>query len=179
MIIGLSGYARSGKDEVAKILVNKYGYTRVAFADSIRDFLLRVNPILENGKRLNESVKEFGWDITKSQTETRRLMQETGVVAREMFSEDFWIAQALKKIGFQDRVVISDVRFKNEMYAIRQLEGKTFRVIRTGVGPINSHVSENDLDGAYFDAYIPNEGTLEDLEAYVTNLMKPHANQII
>lgn len=179
MIIGLAGYARSGKDEVAKILVRDYGYTRLAFADSIRDFVLRVNPILENGKRIGEVVKEFGWDIAKSNTETRRLLQETGVVARELFGQDFWVEQLLKKIGFEQRVVISDVRFKNEMSIIRQMEGKVFRVVRTGVGPVNSHISEKDIDNSYFEGHITNDGTLQDLEECVHNFMRPYAHKVI
>ena len=39
VIIGLSGYAQSGKDTVANILVQHYGYKRVAFADKIRECL--------------------------------------------------------------------------------------------------------------------------------------------
>jgi len=39
MIIGLSGYASAGKDSVAQILVEKFGYKRMAFADAIRDIL--------------------------------------------------------------------------------------------------------------------------------------------
>lgn len=179
MIIGLAGYARSGKDEVAKILVKNYGYERVAFADSIKEFLLKVNPILENGKRLNEVTQEFGWDIAKAQSETRRLMQEVGVTARTLFGEDFWIGLALKKIGYNDRVVISDVRFRNEINAIHSLEGKVFRVMREGVGPINSHISEKDIDGAYVNGYIPNNGTLQELEEYVDNIMRPYAHKIV
>lgn len=179
MIIGLSGYARSGKDEVAKILVEKYGYKRMAFADPIREFVLKVNPILEDGHRIRELVEEFGWDVAKAKPETRRLLQETGVVARELFGQEFWVEQLIKHIGYETDIVIPDVRFKNEVSMIRQLEGKVFRVIRTGVKPVNAHVSETELDGAYFESYIPNEGTLEDLEAYVVNLMRPHANQIV
>jgi hypothetical protein len=47
VIIGLSGYARSGKDEAAKVLVEEYGFERVAFADKLRDFLYALNPIVE------------------------------------------------------------------------------------------------------------------------------------
>lgn len=46
MIIGLSGYARSGKDEAAKVLVNEFGYRRVAFADKLREFLYAQDPII-------------------------------------------------------------------------------------------------------------------------------------
>mgnify|MGYP006283771541 FL=1 len=43
MIIGLTGYAQSGKDTVASLLVEHYGYERVAFADKIRSFLYEMN----------------------------------------------------------------------------------------------------------------------------------------
>lgn len=179
MIIGLSGYARSGKDEVANILVNKFGFKRVAFADAIRSFVLKVNPILENGKRVNEMVNEFGWDITKAQTETRRLLQEIGVVGREMFGDDVWIKTAFKDLNlYTDNVVVSDVRFRNEASFVTKDQGRLWRVLREGVGPVNNHISETDLDDAYFNAYVPNNGTLEELEAYVTKLIGRDAHKI-
>ena len=180
MIIGLSGYARSGKDEVANILVKNFGFKRVAFADPIRSFLSCVNPILANGKRVNEMVREFGWGITKAQDETRRLLQEVGVIGREMFGEDIWVKTAFKDINlYTENVVVSDVRFKNEANFVMQDQGRLWRVIREGVGPVNNHISETDLDGAYFNAYIPNNGTLEELEAYVTRLIGRDAHKII
>ena len=36
MIIGLTGYKGSGKDTAASHLVEKYGFTRVAFADKLK-----------------------------------------------------------------------------------------------------------------------------------------------
>ena len=67
MIIGVSGYARSGKDTIAEVLIMNYGFKRLAFADNIRKAVKVLNPILENGKRVNEMVKEFGWEVTKAQ----------------------------------------------------------------------------------------------------------------
>ena len=179
MIIGLAGYARSGKDEVAKILVENYGFTRVAFADPIRQFLLRVNPILESGHRVGELVKEFNWNIAKSKDETRRLMQEIGVAAREMFGEDFWVNLAMEEAHFHENVVITDVRFKNEIASIHNMNGKIFRVMRDGVGPVNNHISETEIDTATVDGYIPNHETLEDLKEYVNQLMSSYANKVI
>ena len=46
MIIGLSGYAQVGKDTVAQILVEEYGYSRIGFADIIRNACYRLNPIV-------------------------------------------------------------------------------------------------------------------------------------
>ena len=44
MIIGLSGYAQSGKDSTAELLCLNYDYERRAFADPIRHAMMRLNP---------------------------------------------------------------------------------------------------------------------------------------
>ena len=63
MIIGLSGYAQSGKDTVAEILVEEYGYTRVAFADIIKQAVYLLDPIVNvSGMRLRYFVDQIGWD---------------------------------------------------------------------------------------------------------------------
>ena len=170
-IIGLSGYAQSGKDTVANKLINEYGYTRIGFADAIREFLLRINPILMDGRRLSGLVTEFGWEIAKAQDEVRRLLQETGTVARDMFGEYFWIGVALSKVGQNQKVVISDVRFSNEADVIKMLGGQVWRVSRPGVGPINTHISESDMDSYAVDHIIDNSGTIEDLYAEVQKLV--------
>lgn len=45
-IIGLSGFARSGKDEAARVLVEEHGFIQVAFADKLRDMLYALNPVV-------------------------------------------------------------------------------------------------------------------------------------
>lgn len=37
MIIGISGRARSGKDSIAAIMIKKFNFTRVSFADSLKE----------------------------------------------------------------------------------------------------------------------------------------------
>ena len=37
IIIGLMGYAKSGKDFITKTFIDDYGYKRVAFADNIKE----------------------------------------------------------------------------------------------------------------------------------------------
>ena len=46
MILGLAGYGGSGKDAVASYLVEHHQFTRVAFADPIKEMALRQNPTL-------------------------------------------------------------------------------------------------------------------------------------
>ena len=171
MIIGLSGYARSGKDEVAKILVEEYGYTRAAFADKIRELLLETNPQI-GGNRLQHLINTYGWEVAKSQPEVRHLLQSIGVGARKLLGDDIWIYQVLKDLHPSDKVVISDVRFINEAECIGARGGQLWRIKRNGVEAVNSHVSEHDMDGYPVDKILKNEGTLEELRTLVRSRME-------
>jgi dephospho-CoA kinase len=176
MIIGLSGYARSGKDEVAKILVEEYGYKRIAFADNIRKLLYATNPQV-GGNRLQFLVEDYGWDVAKSQPEVRHLLQSLGVAARNLFGKDFWVAQALSQVHFENNWVITDVRFTNEADRIKQYDNsQVWRIKRTGVEAVNSHVSEHDMDSYQVDMILKNEGTLEDLRTLVRKRMEISLN---
>lgn len=163
MIIGLTGYAQSGKDTVAKILVDNYGYTRIAFADKIREFLYETAP-----DYIKLLVDEVGWEKAKQNQAVRELLQNTGVGARTVFGEDFWIEQAVRKYKSLDNVVITDVRFTNEADYIKKYPGsQLWRVKRIGVNAVNAHVSETQLDGYPVDQIFVNNGTIADLEAMV------------
>lgn len=176
MIIGLMGYAQSGKDTVANILVENYGYTRVAFADKIRDFLYEINPIISvtanEPMYLRGRVGRDGWDTAKKSPEVRRLLQDLGVGARNLFSDMFWVQQALREVHFEGNYVITDVRFKNEAVSIKKYDNaELWRVKRPGVDAVNGHVSEHELEGYPVDQIIYNNGSLSDLEDLVKTRM--------
>jgi hypothetical protein len=176
-IIGLSGYARSGKDTVADILVRDHGFTRLSFAQPMRDALYALNPIVsidnsEKKIRVQDVISEYGWDGYKESfdgKEIRELMQRLGTeVGREMFGEAFWVMAAegimLNLLNEGKRVVFTDVRFPNEAAMIEEYNaGEVWRVRRPGVFPANSHASEAALDDYEFDRYIDNNGTINDL----------------
>jgi dephospho-CoA kinase len=167
MIIGLSGYARSGKDEVAKILVEDYGFTRLAFADKIRQLLLAIDPSL-GGPKLSTIVAEYGWDVAKSKSEVRTLLQHLGVAARNLIDEHIWVTTVLNQIEENDKnYVITDVRFENEATAIKLIDGEIWRIRRTHNVPVNNHISEHALDDYRFDQILKNEGSLDDLRELV------------
>lgn len=169
MIVGLSGYAQSGKDTAAEILCLNFYFTRKSFADPMRDALYRLNPIIStafanDGQRLADYVDELGWDEAKQLPEVRRLLQVFGTeVGRNMFGENFWIDQAFKQIEDNDRVVIADVRFPNEADAIKQRGGIVWRINRHNLSAVNSHKSEHAMDNYMFDHVIYNDGTIDDL----------------
>jgi len=177
MIIGLTGYAQSGKDTVANILVENYGYQRVAFADPIRDLLYATNPMLKEGYRVQGLVDVYGWDRVKvDYPEARRLLQDLGVGARKVFGEQFWVQQALKKVHFEGNYVITDVRYPNEASAIRKYDNaQIWRIKRSGINPVNTHVSETAMDGEKVEQIFMNNGTVDDLKVLIQTRMRAYA----
>lgn len=176
MIIGLTGYAQSGKDTIAKILVENYGYTRIAFADKIREFLYETNPMFDSvaGEPIfvRERVNRDGWEEAKKSPHIRRLLQTSGVAARKVFGENFWVQQALREVHFEGNYVITDVRFTNEADAIKKYDNaQIWRVKRLGVEAINTHESETQMDGYKADQLFSNSGSIEDLELLVKTRM--------
>jgi hypothetical protein len=173
-IIGLTGYAQSGKDTFASILVEKYGYSRIAFADKIRDFLYGINPMVGCSPTgyLQDLVNLVGWDKAKQEPQVRRLLQDLGISARDLISEDIWVTAALSSVSKDQRVVITDVRFENEAAMIKSMGGQLWRVKRSGVGPVNDHVSESEMDGYKVDQIFVNNGTLEELQDLITIRMR-------
>lgn len=172
MIIGLSGYARSGKDTVAELLVLNYGFKRMAFADGIREALVALNPILSDGHRLNELVDMYGWEVAKSKDEVRRLLQVMGTeVGRKLINEDVWVWLLFNKINTDERIVIPDVRFPNEARMIEQQGGDVWRINRHNHTAVNDHISEHAMDNHMFKRVVYNDGTLDDLADEVFMLM--------
>jgi hypothetical protein len=170
-IIGLSGYAQSGKDTAYDVLMN-FGYERFAFADTLRKALYALDPIaqvLKDGYayHVSELVDTDGWDGTKTNplTDVRRLLQRLGTeVGRNIIGENVWVDTTLNSIPDATRAVITDVRFPNEAKAIKELGGQVWRIERPGTGPANAHPSETALDDFPFDTTLFNDGTLEDFQ---------------
>ncbi len=169
-LIGLSGYARAGKDTAAQVL-NTDGWQRIAFADVLRDFLARLDPVIAdkgNGPmRLSQVLETWGWDGYKETIfsgEIRGLLQRLGTeCGRQVIGENVWVDAAFKDLDPDGRYAISDCRFLNEAEAVRSRGGKVIRIERPGIGPANSHASETSLDAYDFDAVIVNDDSHEVL----------------
>lgn len=167
-VLGLSGWARSGKDSVAEFLEERCGYLKMSFAQPMKDALVTLNPmvdVLDNRVNLKTALGGMDWDYLKSvSTEIRPLLQRLGTeVGRQMFGEDFWVEQAIKAIPDGAKVVFADVRFPNEAEAVKKLGGQVWRIERDGFGPANDHISEHALNKYDFDQRIYNDKDLETL----------------
>lgn len=193
-IIGLSGFIGSGKGAVSDYLVEHYDFTRLNFSDALKDVVATVfnwpRDMLEGDTPESRAWREIPdeyWSKRLDREMSPRLaLQLVGTESfRYVIHPDIWVAAVEKKILDNDYkgVVISDVRFINELEMIKRNEGSVIRVER-GILPDwyftalsdyknktslmsvhypNIHVSEYSLIGVEVDAYIKNNGTLEDL----------------
>ena len=176
MIIGLTGFARSGKDTVADILVRDYGFKRLAFADKLKELAEELNPVLDtkNGTiRLQDVLYASGhldWEHAKTVPAVRRYLQDLGTMCRQVIGEDVWVNAAHNSAWLPERTVFTDVRFYNESRFIKDNHhGLIARVNRPGVGPVNDHPSE--VQHIAPDFRIDNSGSINHLEKEVERLV--------
>lgn len=172
-LVALNGFAGSGKDSVAEILVRNRGYTRIALADPLRDAALRLDPYVAPNVRLSEAVAQYGWEQAKRDIyEVRVLLQRLGTeVVRELAGPDFWVELGLRRArATGTSVVVTDCRFHDEAIALYEAGATILRVTRPGTGALNAHASEAGIPDALVSGHIENSGSLDDLESTVNRL---------
>ena len=208
MIIGFDGFIGSGKDTAADYLVNFHGFRRDSFANTLKDAVSHVfgwdRTLLEGrtaeARSWREQVDEWWANRLDMPNLTPRLMlQLWGTeVCRSGFHDDIWIASLENKIRkTKDNIVISDVRFPNEIKAIHNAGGLVVRIKR-GVDPewyndavnmnagqsnmswmisksriekLNIHASETAWVGGNIDHTVYNDSTIDDLFAQIKDLL--------
>lgn len=182
MIVAFSGYARSGKDTAAAVLVEEGGWTRLAFADILRKCVLALDPWVypnnintDDPMLMSEVIKKWGWDGYKGSfysDDVRRLLQRMGTeVGRNILGDDIWVDATLRDCREGVNYVITDCRFPNEALAVKEINGRVFRITMPGLGPVNDHPSETSLDDWKFDGTIMNiQGRKEDFKEKVRRL---------
>ncbi|OKI71410.1 deoxynucleotide monophosphate kinase family protein [Streptomyces sp. MJM1172] len=176
--IAIIGRARSGKDSVGARLVQRYGYTRLAFADPLKDMALEINPVIPTVTgvhvRLAPLVEAVGWEYAKdTYPEVRRILQHVGQSVRDR-DPDYWI-RALTRTAVElegGPIVVTDVRYPNEAMALSRLGFRLVRVIRPALGDPSpdAHESETALDDQPIGVTIVNGSTLEELYAHADSI---------
>lgn len=168
----------AGKDTVANILFKELGFAHASLAAPMKDFVADVFGFsyaqVWGPSHCREIPNERG--VTP-----RRALQTLGTDWGRSLDEDVWIRRLLESADYLDRVVVSDVRFRNELRAIQDHpRGKLMLVERHVMHTIEpvQHQSERDLDAAFsagdltWDVEILNNGTLDALKANVLSAMR-------
>lgn len=177
MILGLTGYAGTGKDTLAKSLKLRHNFHRIAFADGVRNLAFELNPyIFELAMYLADAVHFYGWDAAKQYREVREFLQTLGHGARTHLGDDVWVmatrAPLIACLEEGKNVVFTDVRYPNEAAYVKSNGGKIVRIERPGIAAVNQHVTETNVDTMPIDATIVNDGTPTDLGRKATELVR-------
>lgn len=182
MVIGLySSTMASGKTTVADELVENYGFTIVRFADCLKSMMVTFFEQAGMSSGLAEKLvhdpelKEQQLPILGGKT-PRWAMQTLGTEwGRECISRRLWVEVTLNRVSAlleQGKpVVIDDMRFHEEIDALREIGAKTVRVYRPGKKAVNGHVSEGLLDQRVFSAELINNLHIRYIPAKVRKLM--------
>ena len=194
MIIGICGLIGCGKGTVGDILVDDYGFTKLSFADKLKDGVATVfnwdRAMLEGdtveSREWRETQDNF-WTRETGRTITPRLvLQEFGTdCMRHGFDDGIWVSlvkQELVKYPNKN-FVIPDVRFPNEANMIKSIHGEVWRVRRgqdpvwmrmyqdIGVEPKDVHESEWRWANVDFNNVIYNDLGIDELKSQVKGLL--------
>lgn len=82
-----------------------------------------------------------------------------------------WLDYLLRGVD-TDVLVVSDMRFPNEAFRIRQLGGKVVKIIRPSVPHTSDAADDPLLDYTEWDEIIVNDGSLKDLYTKAEDFVK-------
>ncbi len=176
-LIGVHGKARSGKDTIARVLVEEHGFVRMAFADPLKaaaSILFNWPPEIA----FSDEIKAYKSPLWNNLT-GREIFQKLGTEAmRGTFGDDFWIkrwACDYGRLRKKHSIVVSDVRTNIEADMIRGLGGLILHVERRGAGLTGLEAFHSSERGIIFnkgtDLHLHNNGTLEELEDEVHRIV--------
>ncbi len=177
-ILLLSGWAGSGKDAVAEILVREHQFRRVAFADALKQDAAKRTGIPLNDFHTaakNQPLQHHVPAFPTARTPRDIILQ----LALQMRAEnpDIYSDTVIAEMAESDgvRFVVADWRYKREYARIREMcpDAKPLRVriVRPGIVP-SADPSEHDLDFEPMDITLENNGSLEELKMTVAHLLE-------
>ena len=203
MIIGICGLIGSGKDTIADYLIKRHNFQKLSFADKLKDSVATMfdwDRSLLDGKtdqsrQWREEIDEYWSNETGEEITPRLVLQLFGTECmRNGFYDGIWVSLTKKKIldNPMQNFVIPDVRFPNEVTAIKNQGGQIVWVQRGRLpewynsaveanNGSNLHINEMKINkihasewawvGTEFDHVIENDTSIDDLYTTVKKLI--------
>jgi hypothetical protein len=172
-VVGLAGPAGSGKDTVAGMLRAATGCETYAFAGPLKEAL----KILGIHEPISREAKE---DLLPGKTYSyRTAAQRLGTEFARSLDPNFWQVLAEKCTKGAHAIAFTDVRFENEAQWVRNQGGVIWHIKgrkTTVTGDNAKHASEVPLEVSPIDRVIHNDGSLEQLQGWVSTLLKEWNN---
>lgn len=176
MIIGLIGKKQSGKSTIAKYLVENYDFIELSFAHYLKEACKILFNWDENdystdnkekvdelwGKSPREILQYMGTEILRDNmkniidTNIKELNKSYSFHIKRLY-------QDIKKYPNKN-IVISDVRFPDELDFCNMMNGEIIKVERDTISnQYSNHKSETSLKDFKFDNIIKNNKSKEEL----------------
>lgn len=179
---------QSGKSTVAEFLSSAYEFQRVPFVKPLKDWLVQFLALWdyspEDAVRLAWDDKHIPLERIPGAPTARHLLQTLGtnwgrnLVHQKIWTE-LWTQTAIPILQAGGRIVVEDMRFPSELFAIKDPRVNTYEGcsaawrmnrIAANVEAENSGVAKHESEGSLntygpqnFQAWIPNDGTFEEL----------------
>lgn len=181
VVIGVTGRKYNGKDTIAEYLVKKYNFVQISFAEPLKEVCRTLFGFSQ--EQLYGSLKETvdeSWGISP-----RNALQFLGtdIIRNQIhklipnIEDKFWIRCMLAKINKLKendpdvKIVISDVRFPNEVDMIKEINGIIIRAVRPSISNIDCHESEKLIDELNVNFELLNDLGLNELYDKVDKIM--------
>lgn len=172
VIVGICGFAGSGKDTFAAMLAEQLhllgiSSSRMSLADPMKQFCAQVFGFtyeqLWGSSEQRAVPNEHG--VTP-----RRALQTLGTEWGRSLDEDVWVRHLVRRAMARSSckvVICPDVRFHNEAEVIRLAGGIVVKVVRGEKakvkGGVEGHASEVEQDSIVATCVVVNDGSLFDL----------------
>lgn len=162
-LIAVCGAKRAGKDTIASIMSNQYGYNHIKIAQKLKS----VCKILFNftDEQMESDCKDTidaYWNISP-----RQAMQWLGTDVMQYqiqhllpnIDRKFWIQSVINQIDMNPtiRYVISDLRFKHEVDELKKRNVFIIKVDRPTMTNNDTHISEKEYIDIQHDLLVKNE----------------------
>ncbi len=154
-IIGVCGFIASGKGTVGDILSTEFGFTKISYADRLKDTLATLfnwdRTLLEGNtpesRQWRETPDTYWSEELGTEFTPRSAMQRLGTdCIRKGLADDIWVLIMKQTLQQQPdtNFVIPDVRFFNERDLLRDMGGEIWQVKR-GQDPLwaSKAISDN------------------------------------
>ena len=181
MLCGLGGSIGAGKTTAAAGLVAQ-GWTEITFAEPLKRVCQTAYLLSDTqlwGTQEDKGRIDPRWGVSP-----RRILQHVGTELfrdgqRDLLPEigtGFWVRhwelwyEEWRVAHPETHLVVSDVRFENELLALQRHGGRVIRICREGTGG-DTHASESGLDALPWDAQINNDRTPEALVEQILALV--------
>ena len=172
MLIGLCGKAGAGKDTVG-IMLSQHGFKTYAMAGPLKAMLAAAG--FDEPSREWKEKPIPGFDFSY-----REAAQVLGTEWGRRMDKDIWIKLAENAVAQHSlpgadsaRIVITDLRFQNEVDMVRSLGGVIVQVVgrNADLGTNAGHASEVGIPEDYIDYVIHNDSSIEHLSTLVETLL--------